>query len=112
MGYMRHRAVVVTSWSEDHILEAHKRAAGAMGSTPSWVSPISPPCVNAYRSFMIAPCGSKNGWSEADDHNERVDQFVESLSGLYVDAAVATWGESPSDMGIAVARYSEEDGLA
>jgi hypothetical protein len=63
MGYMRHHAIIVTS-SDDRLLNAAHAESIRLGAAVSGVicSPI-----NGYRSFLIAPDGSKEGWSQSDE---------------------------------------------
>ena len=62
MGYMRHHAIIVTSWKEE-LIELAKATADECFP---WVSSISPDGVNGYRSFFIPPDGSKEGWDKSD----------------------------------------------
>ena len=75
MGYMRHHAIVVTSWDIASLQHAHDVASGYF----DWVSPISPRAMNYYRSFFIPPDGSKEGWEESNDGDDARDQFIEWL---------------------------------
>jgi len=62
MGYIRHDAIIATSWNDKHIAAARAKAE-EIGLTCSEIveSPI-----NGYKSFMIAPDGSKEGWGDSD----------------------------------------------
>lgn len=75
MGWMRHHAIVVTSWCGDAIASAHEKAfalgCGATGVTKKGI--------NSYRSFMVTPDGSKEGWSESDVADEFRDRFIQYL---------------------------------
>lgn len=68
MGYMRHHAIVVIGWDEKAVRAAHEKAEGLFLDIAP-VTPITPETTNGYRSFMVAPDGSKEGW----DHSERGD---------------------------------------
>ena len=73
MGYMRHHAIVVTSWSAESIEKAHSQAAEMF----RWVSPVSPEATNGYRSFFIPPDGSKEGWAESNIGNMQRTAFMD-----------------------------------
>jgi hypothetical protein len=75
MGYMSHHAIVVTTWDEALIKEAHAEASELF----PWVSPISPVAINGYRSFFVPPDGSKEGWPYSNMANGLRDRFVEFL---------------------------------
>lgn len=75
MGYMRHHAIVVTSWDARFIRAAHEEAKRLF----SWVSPLSPDKINGYRSFFVPPDGSKEGWEESDLGDLRREAFVQWL---------------------------------
>lgn len=62
MGYIRHNAIVVTSW-DTVILGRAQAAAIECGNT---VTPIVESDVNGYATFVITPDGSKEGWDESD----------------------------------------------
>ncbi len=76
MGYMRHHAIVVTSWDSESIEPAHKLAT-ELGMI---VTPIVSGAINGYRSFMVCPDGSKEGWTDSDAGDGRRDAFVAWLS--------------------------------
>ncbi len=90
MGYMKHHAIIVTG--TDHggsaIQIAHKEAKRIF----PWVSAISPPAVNTYRTFLIPPDGSKEGWEESDEGDARRAEFIAHLKTLAYDD-----GSSPLD---------------
>ena len=98
MGYMRHHAIIVTSFDEDLINEVHARAKEIFPA----VSEIVPSGINGYASFFIPPDGSKEGWSESDAGNERRELFIEYLiSFRYED------GSSPLDW--VEVQYGDDD---
>jgi hypothetical protein len=71
MGYVRHNAIVVTSWDDAVIAKAYNKAA-ELGCL---VTGIVTDGVNSYRSFMIAPDGSEEGWEESSAGDIRRAQF-------------------------------------
>ena len=96
MGYMRHHAIIVTSWSDNHIQKARRKALDLhMLITPNIESNI-----NGYQSFFIPPDGSKEGWEESDGGDKKRDQFVEWLNtqrtedgGTYLKWAEVQYGD-------------------
>lgn len=79
MGYMRHHAIVVSSWSSDAITRAHVEAQRIFA--PQQVSPTVRGVVNEEHTFLVGPDGSKEGWSESDVGDERRSAFREWLDG-------------------------------
>jgi len=79
MGYMRHHAIVVTSWDEQTLLGAQTRAR-AINATydglSRLVSEITLAAVNGYASFFVAPDGSKEGWDTSDQGDDFREEFV------------------------------------
>ena len=61
MGYMRHHAIIVSSWKDDHIQAAHRIAIDLEMAVSDIIS--SP--MNHELSFFIAPDGSKEGWDDS-----------------------------------------------
>jgi hypothetical protein len=62
MGYIKHNTMVVTSWDEKLLTEAHEKAQ-SMGLAVS--APVASK-VNRYGSFIVAPDGSKEGWADSE----------------------------------------------
>ena len=76
MGYMAHHAIVVTSYNKKLIIKAHTFAKKFCTN----VTEITSPAMNSYRSFMVAPDGSKEGWEESDQGNRDRNNFIEWLN--------------------------------
>lgn len=88
MGYIRHRAILVTDYDEGRLAAAHAEAVriftppepdGFQGRPLSWarlVSPILASPVNGYDTFVIAPDGSKEGWPSSHEGDRRRTAFL------------------------------------
>lgn len=81
MGYIRHHAFVVTSFSEKIIKEAHAKALGLFGLDRVTTVMVSPS--NAYHSFFVGSDGSKEGWPESDRGDELRAAFIKWLRTQY-----------------------------
>ncbi len=90
MGYICHHAIVVTSWDERIIEQAHDRAREIFPE----VSAILASAVNGYRSFFIPPDGSKEGWGDSAVGSDRRTMFVN-----YLMAQAYNDGSSPLGLG-------------
>jgi hypothetical protein len=94
MGYIRHHAIVVTGgeYGPLPISIAHKRAVEMFGDQ---VSSMIVGCVNSYQTFVIGPDGSKEGWPESDEGDERRKAFKAFMdSRRYEDgSSVCSWVE-------------------
>lgn len=78
MGYMRHHAIVVTgpdTRAEIAHVEARKRF------DRRFLTDLTDVAVNGYRSFLVAPDGSKEGWPESADGDARRAEFIAYLRG-------------------------------
>lgn len=64
MGYMRHHAVVVTTYDATLASVARNKALELFEAAQ--VSPICSPECNGYHSFFVAPDGSKDGWERSE----------------------------------------------
>lgn len=71
MGFVAHHAIIVTSWEWKHLRRA-QREAKRLGM--SVTNKIQGP-VNAYRSFLIGPDGSKEGWEDSDIGDKRREEW-------------------------------------
>ncbi|ATN88863.1 hypothetical protein [Acinetobacter baumannii] len=81
MGYMRHHAIVVTSWDQKLLAEAHAKAV-ELGAC---VSPLVNGHINMYQSFLVAPDGSKEGWDTSDEGDAQRAALVEWLDAQRYD---------------------------
>jgi len=75
MGYMRHHAIIVTSWQKERLIEAHEVAERYFNN----VSSIIHSGINGYTSFFVPPDGSKEGWADSDLGDDRRDKFLRWL---------------------------------
>ena len=83
MGYMRHHAIIVTSYDK-HIKEARERAEEIFGIGIEIIYSQ----MNGYGSFFIPPDGSKEGWNESDEGDVRRKDFIKWLkSQKYSDGS-------------------------
>lgn len=93
MGYMRHHAIIVTSWDDKLIRKAHKVAKEvfAIGQVTS----VLPDILNGYRSFMVGPDGSKEGWEDSDAGDSARDIFIDWLETQRYDdgSSALSWVE-------------------
>ena len=90
MGYMKHHAIVVTSWDDELLQKAHAKALEIFDQ----VAPITPPVINGYVSFLIAPDGSKEGWGDSRVGDEKRGEFIEWVdSKRYDDGAAIDYVE-------------------
>lgn len=87
MGYMRHHAIVVTGIEYDQpetvqdIRVARAQCENIVKGSCVRVSEVTPKVMNGYRSFLVAPDGSKEGWSdskEGDDVRCKIISFLNS----------------------------------
>ena len=84
MGYMRHHAIVVTSYDEAILNRAHQFAETLFEN----VTPLTGKAVNGYRSFLVPPDGSKEGWDQSSQGDFNRDVFIDHLIGYrYADGS-------------------------
>lgn len=112
MGYIRHHAIVVTTWNEDKLAEAHDRAT-AIGLRPT---PIAEHQVNGGGSFLIPPDGSKEGWSDSEEGDNRRAQFRSWLRGTdssdgghYIEWVEVAYGNDDGRADIEHSAWSAEN---
>lgn len=101
MGYMAHHAIVVTSQHEKPIRDARISAINLFNHL---VSPIIRSKINACESFFIAPDGSKEGWDDSNEHDEKRKEFKEEIDRFdgYVDMVEVRFGGDESGMAYVV----------
>jgi hypothetical protein len=74
MGYIRHHAIAVTSWNDDLLKMAHKKAREIFKDRASEIIKSD---TNGYESFFIAPDGSKEGWTDSHIGDAQRGRFIE-----------------------------------
>lgn len=77
MAYIKHNAIVVTSWNPEAI-ESAKRHAEQCGCT---VTNLVKSPVNGFFSFLIATDGGNDGHYASENGNNQRQSFKEWLSG-------------------------------
>lgn len=82
MGHIRNHAIIVTATYGDYIQQAHAKAREIFGDN---VTEISPEATNGSRSFLVPPDGSKEGWSESEQGDNRRKLFKEWLRSQAYD---------------------------
>lgn len=99
MGYMRHHAIIVSTFSEKDVKLAHAKAA-ELGCDPQ---PIHYTGWNSIHTFMIPPDGSKEGWDESDAGDVRRADFLRWITTLRFEdgSTVFDWCE---------VQYGDENG--
>jgi hypothetical protein len=90
MGYMRHHAIVVTSWDRSLIAKAHEQAV-KLGAIVTELTDVDKSC-NGYSSFLVAPDGSKEGWEESEKGDEQRDKLVEWMDQQRYDDGSSALG--------------------
>ena len=112
---MRLHAIIVSA-DFDEIEAAHKEACAIFeaphvdGTTfGGIVSSLTDEAVNGYRSFLVAPDGSKEGWPTSKLFDERRDEFVEwmrSNEALCLDWVEVQFGDD--DGKTLIVRHSDD----
>lgn len=101
MGYMRHHLLVVTTYSDDRIVSAHLTAEVMCPSLP--VSDVTTSPTNGYRSFVVWPDGSKEGWAESDNGDDERRAFIAWLNRQ-------RFSDGSTPFSWALVQYGDEDG--
>jgi len=102
MGYIRHNAIIVTSFDEDAIRKALKKACEIFDRP---ISSLIGGEKNSYRSFLIPPDGSKEGWDCSDRNDGQRREYLNWLSqqGFDDGSTILDWVE---------VKYGDERGTA
>lgn len=93
MGYIRHHAMIVTSWRPESVTEAHAEAERLFADTHAHVTPIGPPAVNAETSFAVLPDGSKEGWGDSDEADAAREALKAYLLDMETKGSWCSWVE-------------------
>lgn len=109
MGYMRHHAIIVTSFMPERTQAAHDKAVELGMAVTSIVSGS----INGYTSFLIAPDGSKEGWDGSTKGDQQRAAMVEYLDAQRHDddSSSIDWVEvqfGDDDMDTCIIRDNDE----
>lgn len=108
MGLIQHDAIIVSSWKDEHIEAAHRKAIQLCCGCEDYgvelrlpVTEIVKSRCNGYGHFLIAPDGSKEGWTTSNLGIVLRSRFLEwaKLSELYLDVVTVNYGELNNDGG-------------
>jgi len=102
MGYMRHHGIMITGsdlhedslFNKDNYLTisiVHEKAKQIFPE--KLVSDLQMSVMNAYKSFAIFPDGSKEGWSDSDEGENRRDAFIKWIQGDTRSRSFIDWVE-------------------
>ena len=87
MGYIRHHAIIVTTYDEMLATQAHVEACRLFGRAPNFhskfiasVSTVMKSGVNSDFSFCVFPDGSKEGWDHSDAGDDARADFISWLN--------------------------------
>lgn len=74
MGYVVDEYLIVSGWNGEHMNSAYDKATRIFND--GQVSAIMPHTVNGTSAFFVNSSGSKRGWSESVEHNERIQDYL------------------------------------
>ena len=77
MGIIKHHAIVVTSDIDEIIKEAHIQAKSIFKDRTSEILNSE---ANGYKTFFIAPDGSKEGWETSNEGDRQRARFVKWIN--------------------------------
>jgi hypothetical protein len=98
MGYIKHNAIVCTTWKEEDAVEAQLKAKEIFESkrkgSSQLISELVEYIVNGGYSFFIAPDGSKEGWEDSKQCDDARKDFLDWLkeSDNYCDYVEIRFG--------------------
>lgn len=91
MGDIQHHAIIVTS-DFKNVEEAREKAMEIFAGCCE-VSPVSKPAINGFKSFCVFPDGSKEGWADSNEANDRRASFTLWLKEHCYEWVLVTYGE-------------------
>lgn len=94
MGRFVHKAICVTSTDDTAMNILHEKARELFGKL---VTPVIDSKINGFKSFFVAPSGSKVGWEEDSKHEESCEAFMEASKHTRADAVYLHYGELDGD---------------
>ena len=74
MGYVNHHALIISSWNKEILEKIHAKSLELM---PDITTEVKPYVVNGGGSFAVLPDGSKEGWSESDEYDDKRNDLID-----------------------------------
>lgn len=88
MGIINHNAIIATTWNTEVF---GKVSEFTKNNNPN-VFLLSDKQINGYRTIVLVPDGSKEGWPESDEFDDLRDRFIKKLeSCAYDDGSNPVW---------------------
>lgn len=107
MGYVRHNAIIATGWQSEAVdaLVAYATSLGAEAIRGSEQ-------INGYITVCITPDGSKEGWSNSDDGDDRRSKIREWLLGAdsrkqYFEWCEVAYGSDDAEASVVESAWKE-----
>lgn len=96
MGTIHHHAMILTSYKEDAVRQAHAEAF-RLGMT---ISDVVASPANGYSSFAVFPDGSKEWWDDSNIGNQRRKELQSWIDGdayeggdHHIEYVIVSFGE-------------------
>ena len=88
MGIMQHHTVVATTWSEE---EFERVQSWCLQQPSEFFAFQSKPAMNHYQAIVLLPDGSKEGWTDSEEGDQRRQQFLAVLREADNDDGSNPW---------------------
>ena len=103
MGYIKHHAIIVTSYDKKYIKKAYLKAQKICGAKR--VSKIVESPINIWFTFLVGPDGSKEGWLHSNIGDEQRTEFINYINSQ-------AYEDKSNSLSYAELFYGEDDGHA
>jgi hypothetical protein len=90
MGLMQHNVVVATTWHQERFAEAAQWLSNLPTEDARFYM-IGPPMMNREATIVLLPDGSKEGWADSDEGDERRRIFVSFLKTHDYEDGSSPW---------------------
>jgi hypothetical protein len=104
MGYVRHNAIIATTWQE-HAATALAEFARSIGAQALVAEEVT----NGYITVCIPPDGSKEGWEESDSgdgRRARIKAWLTSQTDLYFEWCEVAYGDDDSAASVVTSAWT------
>lgn len=105
MGYIKHNAIIATSW-HDESLESFAALAESSGAQ---VLGPSDAIMNGFRTVVVCPDGSKEGWEDSDKGDEQREKLVNWLKqpgpADYIEWVEVAYGADDANASVVNSRW-------
>ena len=91
MGVIQHNAVIATTWSREEFARVESWIASTVPTDHRDLFKLTNVVANGYRTIVLCPDGSKEGWRLSDECDKLREKFIVELKRNDYEDGSSPW---------------------